>query len=274
MEKRQISFFSSFFACGILFLILLLLFYLMGFLPKPMDARTARGFEIPVDAERSNVTLTPTDDLGEEYIRKMTFLGESTTYGLWHYGVLPDGKSSNQVWTGATVQNGKICCAGTLSLSPSIASTRLFYPNTGEALTISEALARKKPEILVITLGLNNGASYYTEDAFKQCYRKLLNEVIASSENTVILLQSLFPVAKSCKIKAYTPERLRLCNSWIYDLALEYGIHYLDTASVLSDSEGYLKEEFDNGGDGIHLNREGLAAVLGYIRTHGCMEEI
>ena len=274
MEKRQISFFSSFLFLGILFLILLVLFYLLGVLPKTENTRMAHDFEIPVDAEQSNVTLSPTDDLGEEYIRKMIFLGESTTYGLWHYGVLPDGKQSKQVWTGATVQNGKICCAGTLSLSPSITSTRLFYPNTGEALTISEALARSTPPILVITLGLNNGASYYTEDAFKQCYRTLLNAVITSSENTRIVLQSLFPVAKTCKIKAYTPERLQLCNAWIHDLAMEYGVHYLDTASVLSDKDGYLKEEYDNGGDGIHLNREGLTAVLEYIRTHGLQEEI
>lgn len=266
MEKRQAFPFSSILILVILSLILWLLCYLSGFLPKPMETRVA---DIPVDAEQNGMLLTPTDDLGDEYIQKMIFLGESTTYGLWYYGVLPDGKQTDQVWTGATVQNGNICCAGTLSLSPSLTSTRIFYPDTHEALTISEALARKKPEYLVITLGLNNGASYYTEDNFKQCYRKLLNSVISSSEDTIILLQSIFPVAKSCQIKAYIPERIQLCNSWIYDLALEYGVRYLDTASALADEEGYLRTEYDNGGDGIHLNREGLVAVLGYIRTHG-----
>lgn len=274
MEKRRIFSLSSVLFCGILFLILFLLFYIMGFLPKPIAATGPRVMEIPVDADQNSMLLAPTEDLGDEYIEKMIFLGESTTYGLWHYGVLPQGKNSNQVWTGATVQNGNICCAGTLSLSPALTSTRIFYPDTREALTVSEALARKKPEILVITLGLNNGASYYTEDAFKQCYRSLLNSVISSSEDTVILLQSIFPVARSCQIKAYTPERLTLCNQWIYDLALEYGIRYLDTASALADEEGYLKAEYDNGGDGIHLNREGLMAVLLYIRTHGYQEDL
>ena len=82
------------------------------------------------------------------------------------------------------------------------------------------------------------------------------------------MLQSLFPVAKSCKIASYTPERIALCNTWIRDLAVEYGIKYLDTASILSDAEGYLFAEYDNGGDGIHLNELGLQAVLRYIRTH------
>lgn len=274
MEKRRYFSLSSFLFLGILCAILFLLCYLFSFLPKTASSEGTDVLEISADMEQRDAKLSPTSDLGRDYIKSMIFLGESTTYGLWHYGVLPDGEYSKQVWTGATFQNGKICCSGTLSLSPSLTKTKLFYPDTGEALTVSEALARKKPKILVITLGLNNGASYYTEDEFKQCYRSLLNIIRSEAEETVILLQSLFPVAKSCQIKAYTPERIRLCNSWIYDLALEYDLHYLDTFSALSDREGYLKAEFDNGGDGIHLNREGLEAALLYIRTHGYLEEI
>ena len=56
-------------------------------------------------------------------------------------------------------------------------------------------------------------------------------------------------------------------------LAGEYEIKYLDTASVLSDSEGYLLTQYDNGGDGIHLNAEGLLTVLQYIRTHAHPKE-
>lgn len=269
MKSKQIFSPAHFLFGGILFLILFLLFYTSGFLPWRAQAMDVNA----VYAEGGDPLLPKTEDLGEEYLNKITFLGESTTYGLWHYGVLKDGKNSTQVWTGATVQNGKVCCSGTLSLSPSITSTRIFYPSTGEALTVSEALLRKEPEILIITLGLNNGASYYTEDTFKQCYRMLLNETKSVSPSTKILLQSLFPVAKTCKIDAYTPERIRLCNAWIADLAHEYGLGYLDTHSALSDADGYLIETYDNGGDGIHLNREGLEVVLHYIRTHGLSEE-
>lgn len=272
MKPKQIFSVAHFLFGGILFLILLLLCSTARFLPKRLNPNDTRS-KMAASESISSVLLDPTEDLGDEYIQKITFLGESTTYGLWHYGVLRGGKTSEQVWTGATVQNGKVCCAGTLSLSPSITSTKLFYPATGEALTLSEALQRKKPEILVITLGLNNGASYYTEDMFKQCYRMLIQSVKSSSPETVILVQSIFPVAKSCMIGAYTPERIRLCNTWLCDLALEYDLGYLDTASALSDAEGYLKPEYDNGGDGIHLNREGLLEVLRYIRTHGYLEE-
>ncbi len=268
MERKQPFFFTHLVFVSILVVILFLLFYNSKFLPNAASATEYRTAPSP-----SHSILHVTEDMGENYIKDIIFLGESTTYGLWHYGVLPGGKGATNVWTGATVQNAEICCAGTLSLSPTISHAKLFYPDTGEALTVSEALMRKQPKYLVITLGLNNGASYYTEDEFKQCYRTLLNTAISASGETVILLQSIFPVAKSCQIRAYTPERIRLCNSWLLDIAEEYGLGFLDTFSALSDAEGYLKEEYDNGGDGIHLNREGLLAVLHYIRTHGYTEE-
>ena len=272
MERKQPFFWTHIVFLGILVSILLLLFYNSKFISSTASS-SARIMDDTKAALSTNTILSQTEDMGEDYIKSIVFLGESTTYGLWHYDVLPGGKKSTAVWTGATVQDGKICCAGTLSLSPSISGTKLFYPDTGEALTVSEALTRKQPKYLIITLGLNNGASYYTEDEFKQCYRTLLNSAISASGDTIILLQSLFPVAKSCKIRAYTPERIRLCNSWILDVAMEYQLPFLDTFSALSDTEGYLKEVYDNGGDGIHLNREGLLAVLHYIRTHGYTEE-
>lgn len=273
MEKKLNSFILSVITVAVLSFTLLPLFLCLGKIneSKQIQAKIiskASTAEIGVDADQSNCILEQTEDLGEDYIKKLIFLGESTTYGLQRYGVLPDGKTTKQVWTGASFSDGIVRCAGTLSLSPSISATKIYYPEDGSALTVSEAVKRTDPAYLVITLGLNNGAAYYSEDEFKQCYRILLNTVIEASPSVKILLQSLFPVAKTCKIAAYTPERIALCNSWICDLAKEYDIKYLDTFSVLSDENGYLFPTYDNGGDGIHLNEMGLLAVLQYIRTH------
>ncbi len=221
--------------------------------------------ELEVNTTLADCTLGETDDLGQEYIDKIIFLGESTTYGLERYGLL----DSSKIWTGATSKNGTVQSAGTLSLSPSIDKTRIYYSKTGEAITIGEAVNRDNPPIIIITLGLNNGVSYYSEDEFKACYRVLLRSVINASSTTKVILQSIFPVAASCQIKAFTPERIRLCNAWLQDIAREFGLHYLDTLSVLADDDGYLLSAYDNGGDGIHLNEAGLQAVLYYIRTHG-----
>lgn len=279
MEKKLNSFVVAVFTIFLLFFCLLPLFFALGSIMNKNETITQiaetdlPSNDVEVDAIRDTCLLTEGEDLGMQYVDRFVFLGESTTYGLWRYGILSQGTKTEQVWTGANALNGKIQCAGTLSLSPTIAQTPIYYPNNKTACTIAEAARQSKPEYLVVTMGLNNGASYYTEDQFKQCYRILLNSVIEASEDTKIILQSIFPVAETCKVAAYTPERIRLCNTWIFDLAAEYNIKYLDTFSALANENGFLKPQYENGGDGIHLNEEGLSAVIHYIRTHGHPEE-
>ncbi len=248
----------------IISLILLLFSYSFDVMP---NANTTEGKKASNVLTQMCSALPETSDMGQEYINRITFLGESTTYGLARYGLVAEEK----LWTGASCPNGIVKNAGTLSLSPSIDQTRIFYSPTNEAITIGEAMRRDKPEILIITLGLNNGAAYYSEEEFKHCYGVLLQAARDACEQTTIVLQSLFPVARSCTIKAFTPERISLCNLWIRELAFEYELYYLDTASILKDEHGYLFPAYDNGGDGIHLNKEGLTEVLTYIRTHGIL---
>ncbi len=270
MNKLKNTFIISFFITVTLFAVLLALLSIYAFTFGKenllISSDETKG-EVGVFAD--GIILGETEDRGVGYIDEIIFLGESTTYGLQRYGVLTGGTSTKQVWTGATVLNGKTVSAGTLSISPSIANTRIFYPDTSEALTVRQAVNIKKPKILVVTLGLNNGASYYTENEFKSCYRALLDSISESFSYTKVVLQSLFPVSENCAIKAYTPERISECNRWILDIAEEYSLNYLDTFKCLSDDSGHLKPEYDNGGDGIHLNKVGLMKVLEYIRTHG-----
>ena len=214
----------------------------------------------------SSVVLGPSADLGEEYLKQIIFVGDSTTAHLRSRGVLPDGTETKQVWCPSN---------NTLLLSSSITSLKIVDPDTGEELTIAEAAKRKKPAYMVLTIGLN-GSNTFTENVYKGCYRKLLDAVKAASPDTKLILQSVFPVATNESAwTALTPKELNLCidkiNSWQKELAEEYNIRYLDTQSILRDSNGYLKQEYQNG-DGIHLTAEGYRALLSYIRTHGWLE--
>lgn len=271
MEKKR-SIFFIFLLIISLFLVLVAFCMIFGFIKSNLITESSAE-QLNVEVSTENVILGVTENYGQEYIDKIIFLGESTTYGLQSYGILSGGTNTTQVWTGATAQNGVTVSAGTLSLSPSIGTTKIFYPDTRSAMTICDALKAKNPEYLIITIGLNNGASYYSEQEFKNCYRILLDSINALQTDTHIILQSLFPVSEDCKIKAYTPERLKLCNEWIYDIAKEYNLKYLNTTEVLEDDKGYLIAGYDNGGDGIHLNGSGLNAVIQYIKTHGYPKE-
>lgn len=208
-------------------------------------------------AKYPDTVLGVTPDAGQEYIDKIVFLGDSTTYGLRAYSMLKDGRNTLQVWTPES---------GTLALYNTSFAT-IVYPETGEQITIKEAVSRKKPEYLVITLGVN-GVSTMKEDYFKSEYRKTVQMIMEASPDTKIICQSMFPVARSYNmLGSINNEKIRNANKWIVEVAHELGVKYLDTYSVLCDAEGWLPEAYHNG-DGIHLHTVSFNIELDNIRTH------
>lgn len=209
-----------------------------------------------------NTVLAATEDAGTEYIDRIVFLGDSTTYGLRAYKMLPGGKDTTQVWTPKS---------GTLTLTQ-VSFAKIVYPETDEELTISEATAKKKPDILVITLGVN-GVAIMKEDYFKSEYKKMVESIQEISPDTKIICQSIFPVAKSYKsLKSINNEKIDAANKWICQVADECGVKYLDTNSALRGEDGWLPENYHNG-DGMHLQSNSFTIELNNIRTHAWLDE-
>lgn len=209
--------------------------------------------------ENSETVLSFTEDAGDEYIDKIIFLGDSTTYGLLYYEVLSGGNKSTQVWTPK---------ARTFTLSR-VNYDKILYPDDGGEYLVKDAVKLKMPEILVITLGVN-GVSFMDEDDFRNSYGKLIDDIKKESPNTKIVLQSIFPIASHYdKQIQINNEKICTSNGWILKIAEEKGVKYLDTYTALLGEDGYLPEKYQNG-DGMHLNKEGFEVVLNFIKTHKC----
>ena len=119
----------------------------------------------------------------------------------------------------------------------------------------------------MITLGVN-GVSFMNEETFKDCYTKLIQNILEVSPDTKIICNSIYPVGRSYEYLAdINNEKITAANEWIKAVAAETGTRYSDTCSVLKDSEGWLRDDYQNG-DYIHLNSDGFTAVLNYLRTH------
>lgn len=205
----------------------------------------------------SAALLPETEDAGQAYIDRLTFLGDSTTNGLKEYGVLSGGTATTQVWTPAS---------GTLTLYLWNAAS-IVYPETGAEMTIADAVETKKPEYLVITLGVN-GVAELEEDAFKIYYTDIINSVKEASPSTRIICNSIYPVENDYEhIDQISNEKINTANGWILDVAEATGTRYAESCSVLKAADGSLREELGNG-DGLHLNADGYNAVLEYLRTH------
>ncbi len=204
-----------------------------------------------------NPSLPATADAGIAYQDSLTFVGDSLTAHLVSRGVLTDGKDTKQVWRSES---------NMINLNSEVSSAKIIYPATGEKMTIAEAAGIAKPSILIITLGTDWGVSYLTEAEFKNCYSKLIQQIQTASPNTTIILQSIFPVTADCT--NLDNDKIDRANTWVKAIATENGCRYLDTQTVLKDSNNCLKKEYCNSTDGIHLTKEAYEVILHYIRTH------
>jgi len=208
----------------------------------------------PPVGQTGPVILAETADMGEEYVDSFVFLGDSTTYGLGYYGVV----DKEQIWTPS---------GGTLTLSL-WSYTAIAYPDTGEELMLAECVAAKKPEYLLITLGVN-GVSFMDEATFKSEYTKLIECVRENSPETKIIVNSIYPVASSyAHLSDINNTKIGQANEWLKSVAETTGTRYLDSISVLLGSDGWLPESLHNG-DGMHLNATGFEQIMHYLRTHG-----
>ena len=222
------------------------------------------------DSEMSAVISTSPslecEDMGQEYIDSFVFLGESTTTHLKSRGVLSGGTKTAQVWSTKS---------GTLMLSRDTAECRIVYPETGEELDLFEAMHRKKPKYMLLTFGLNGATGIIArgEEYFASCYEKLVDTLLYASPETVIILQSCFPIASNMDMSNYSVDAktlngyIDLINTWARSFAEAHSLGYLNSSEVLKGADGFLLSEYQVG-DGYHLTKSAYIKILKYIRTH------
>lgn len=207
--------------------------------------------------------LGKTADAGLAYQDRLTFFGESTTAHLKSRGVLSGGTATKQVLADES---------GTKRLSPRLPYESVIDPESGDSISLAELLSKQKPEVLVLSFGLNGIYEYAKEpDRFVRDYNALIDSIRVSSPATVLLLQSIYPVAKDSE-RFSNPEEVNrdiaLLNARLPEIAASHKkVFCVDTASVLKDADGSLKKAFDNG-DGYHLTASAYREILTYLRTH------
>ena len=225
--------------------------------PSLSDAPAAET-DAPV-VESSPVRLAETPDAGREYLDKLYFLGDSTTYWMGYYydhGYAEDLIPSSHIWTGVT---------GTMTLAY-YATTPIVY-ETGEQISIREAVERAKPEYLVITLGVN-GVSFMDEEWFVRDYTDIVEIVKDASPETKIILNSIFPISTTYPHqKDVNNDKIRTANGWIEQIAADTGTRFLNSFESVVGEDGNLPASSTRG-DGLHMNGDAFSKVMAYFRTH------
>lgn len=195
----------------------------------------------------------------DDRLKDVVFFGDSTTYGLFYYNVNNDGRHGKNH---KTLQSSQIWVPkdGTFYLR-NLLTSRIALSD-GRSLTLAEAARTLQPKYLVITVGIN-GLCSWTEESFTRYYEKMLELVKNNAPSTTILLQSVFPSASniSGNLVGFTNDKIDRLNTWIAAIAEKHHLTYLNTARVLKDDQGFLRQEYQNG-DGLHLNTQGFNVIL------------
>ena len=203
-------------------------------------------------------------DSGSLYIQKLSFFGDSTTYGLIHYIVNNNGEHGVPI---VQLKRDQVLVSpdGTFYLR-NIPTAQIRY--RGKDYALAEGIRLASPKILIVTVGVN-GLPAWTEESLLNYYNRLIDLIRTQSPNTQIVLQSIFPVARQRdkKLALFTIDKVDQLNRWIENLAKQRSLPYLNTASVLKGEDGWLIPSYHNG-DGMHLNTAGFNAVLKYIMDH------
>lgn len=198
------------------------------------------------------------------YMQRISFFGDSTTYGMIHYIVNNDGKYGTPA---VSIARNQVLASpdGTFYLK-NIPTAKIRHQ--GKDYSLSEGFRIAAPDILIVTVGIN-GLPTWTEEVFLNYYGRLIDLIREATPKTQIVLQSVYPTAKSrdSKLESFTADKIDRLNGWIQQLAKERSLPYLNTASVLKGEDGWLIPSYHNG-DGMHLNTNGFNAVLNYILNH------
>ena len=187
-----------------------------------------------------------------DYFDDTVMVGDSITYGMASYGYL----NFNHVFAKIGLHQGTAL------------TSKCVYTSKTNGYSISDALSIAKPGKIYVTLGINAIYSYQS-DWFYDNYRALLTKIKAASPDSIIIIQSIFPVTERWAINNSKPnchKNIAYANQKLSELAKEEGCLFLHTYEDLTDENGFLKTEYS--GDGIHLSRKGYETVFNYILTH------
>ena len=263
LKNRKLDAISSRLLCVLLVLVALTLITVIIFAfkgPRGEVLKTPERIE-NIEISSSSVTLQKTADYGQNYIDSITFLGDRTVKGLLDFELLSGGAASYQVWTGE---------GGDIALDSNIQNISVLFPDSGEVIKLSDALSRRTPKYLVITLGISNGVPYCDKNKFCAYYQSFIDKVRESAPSASIMIQSILPVSKKAEKQnpAISNERIDRANEWLVEICQNNNLKFLYTADALKDDNGRLAADFVTD-DGLSMNDDGYRQMLRYIRMHG-----
>lgn len=152
------------------------------------------------------------------------------------------------------------------ALTPIDAKDSVHPTYQGEKWLIEDLMAAKSLKKVYIMLGMNDVALHGI-DKTVQNYSELISRIRAKNPNAIIYIQSVTPLTKNGQKEKLNNTNIYALDDKLHALCIASQCYYLDIASVLKDSEGYLPKNLSND-DYAHLETTAFPLWVDYLRTH------
>ncbi|MCR5249287.1 MAG: hypothetical protein K6E50_01630 [Lachnospiraceae bacterium] len=201
-------------------------------------------------AEENPTVLAEVAGARSGYLNNCVFLGDSRTVGAVIYGFISDKDALAEI-----------------GIAHTSAENFTYTQNSGKQYTMRSFLAEKAAPVVYVCYGVN-GMNGMDEATYERTYKTLVEHIIDMAPTSNIVLMSIWPVNDNGMYKgAVKNEWIDKYNEFLKTLAEYEGIYYLDVSSVLKNSEGGIKAEFD-AGDGLHYQAYAYNTIIDYIISH------
>ena len=220
------------------------------------ESSSEQSKEIPDSDDAAQVfipLLDETDPVGDEYFDDALFIGDSLTYGLYGYRIIPNAAFVSSVGINL----------GSMHTSESFALA------DGSEGTLMQALAEQNnPQKIYIMMG-TNGINWLPFETMLEQYGQLIDQVQDLFPTAIIYIQSLAPTTYTAGVNqpGLARESIGAFNAELLTLATQQHAYYLDVYAALADENGYLPEEYA-GADGVHFSATLYQQWYAYAAAH------
>ncbi len=197
----------------------------------------------PLTDSQINDTVVKEDD--PEYLTKTAFVGEALCSGLGFY---TEGLKEDQIYT---ENNAHV---------DDIASTT--WTIDGKQYELPDALYKSERKYIYIWIGPNDLGNY-DPSAFAQQYQALIEKIFYANPLAYVGVISVAPVSAEYD-GTLTNGKVYDYNAKLAEMVDKIGnnrVYFFNVTTVLGDSNGNLKSEYDSG-DGLHMTGEAYRALL------------
>jgi hypothetical protein len=237
--------------------------------PSPTAAATAKPTPAatptqPAVTADGSAAVPESDAVGFSYFNDAVFIGDSVSLKLKNYVTEKRQNDAGFFGKARFLVSGSLGSGNALWPLDNPQSVHPAY--NGKKMLLEDSVAACGAGKVYIMLGLNDIAVYGIDGAVGNM-KTMIERIREKSPGIKVFIQSATPMTRD-------GEKNKLNNRALveYDNALEAlcksnGYYYIDVASVMRDSEGYLPDNLSSD-NYVHFTDAACEKWIDYLRTH------